>query len=51
MGAGSAEVLGNSFAARSALWTARDAPARVRGVVLMGPIVRDESPSWFAHTP
>ena len=47
--AGPAVILGNSFAAGSALWAAHDAPARVRGVVLLGPIVRDGKPSWFAR--
>jgi pimeloyl-ACP methyl ester carboxylesterase len=37
----SAVILGNSFAAGSALWAARDAPGRVTAVVLLGPIVRD----------
>ncbi|WP_260600250.1 alpha/beta fold hydrolase [Sphingomonas endolithica] len=41
LGAADAVILGNSFAAGSALWAARDAPTRVRGVVLLGPIVRD----------
>lgn len=50
LGAGSAVVLGNSFAAGSALWAAHDAPARVRGIVLLGPIVRDGEPSLFART-
>jgi pimeloyl-ACP methyl ester carboxylesterase len=50
LGAGPAVILGNSFAAGSALWAAHDAPARVRGVVLLGPIVRDGEPSWFART-
>lgn len=50
LGAGPAVILGNSFAAGSALWAAHDAPAQVRGVVLLGPIVRDGSPSWFAKT-
>lgn len=48
--AGPAVILGNSFAAGSALWAAHDAPAQVRGVVLLGPIVRDGPPSWFAKT-
>lgn len=48
--AGPAVILGNSFAAGSALWAAHDAPARVRGVALLGPIVRDGQPSWFART-
>jgi len=39
--AASAVILGNSFAAGSALWAAHDAPERVRSVVLLGPIVRD----------
>lgn len=49
LNAGPAVVLGNSFAAGSALWAAHDAPARVRGVVLLGPIVRDGQPSWLAR--
>lgn len=48
--AGPAVILGNSFAAGSALWAAHDTPAQVRGVVLLGPIVRDGPPSWFAKT-
>jgi len=48
LNAGPAVILGNSFAAGSALWAAYDAPARVRGVVLLGPIVRDQKSSWFA---
>lgn len=50
LGAGPAVIMGNSFAAGSALWAAHDAPARVRSVVLLGPIVRDGPPSWFART-
>lgn len=42
---GPAVVLGNSFAAGSALWAARLAPGQVRGVALLGPIVRDAPPS------
>lgn len=49
LGAGPAVVMGNSFAAGSALWAAHDAPAQVHGVVLLGPIVRDGEPSWFAR--
>ena len=48
LNAGSAIILGNSFAAGSALWAAHDAPARVSGLVLLGPIVRDLKVSWFA---
>ena len=47
LGAPSAIILGNSFAAGSALWAAHDRPARVGGVVLLGPIVHDLEPSWF----
>jgi pimeloyl-ACP methyl ester carboxylesterase len=47
--AGPAVILGNSFAAGSALWAAHDAPAHVSGVVLLGPIVRDQKASWFAR--
>lgn len=50
LGAGPAVILANSFAAGSALWAAHDAPTQVRGVALLGPIVRDGSPSWFAKT-
>ncbi len=46
--AGPAVILGNSFAAGSALWAAHDAPACVRGVVLLGPIVRDLKAPWWA---
>ena len=45
--AGPAVILGNSFAAGSALWAAYDAPERVSGVVLLGPITRDAKPSWM----
>jgi pimeloyl-ACP methyl ester carboxylesterase len=45
---GPAVILGNSFAAGSALWAAHDAPASVSGVALLGPIVRDPKVSWFA---
>lgn len=41
LGVGSAAIMGNSFAAGSALWAAQDAPEQVNGVVLLGPIVRD----------
>ena len=47
LAAPSAIILGNSFAAGSALWAAHDRPARVGGVVLLGPIVRDLQPSGF----
>jgi pimeloyl-ACP methyl ester carboxylesterase len=46
--AGPAVILGNSFAAGSALWAAHDAPAQVSGVVLLGPIVRDPKVPWLA---
>ena len=45
--ASSAIILGNSFAAGSALWAAHDRPSRVGGVVLLSPIVRDLEASWF----
>lgn len=50
LNAGPAVILGNSFAAGSALWAAHDAPAQVRAVVLLGPVVQDGQPSWFART-
>ena len=43
--AGSAVILGNSFAAGSALWAAYEAPELVSGVALLGPITRDLPPS------
>jgi pimeloyl-ACP methyl ester carboxylesterase len=46
LGAGPATILGNSFAAGSALWAAQDAPEQVNGVVLLGPIVRDLEASF-----
>jgi len=46
LGAGPATILGNSFAAGSALWAAQDAPEKVNGVVLLGPIVRDLQASF-----
>ncbi|KXV23394.1 alpha/beta fold hydrolase [Gluconobacter japonicus] len=46
--AGSAVILGNSFAAGAALWAAHDEPTQVSRVVLLGPIVRDLKVSWFA---
>lgn len=46
--AGPAVVMGNSFAAGSALWAAREAPQQVSGAVLLGPIVRDAPPNrWM----
>jgi pimeloyl-ACP methyl ester carboxylesterase len=49
LGAGPAVLLGNSFAAGSALWAAHDAEHSVRAVVLLGPIVRDLPVSWLAR--
>jgi pimeloyl-ACP methyl ester carboxylesterase len=49
LNAGPAVFLGNSFAAGSALWAAHDAPERVSGVVLLGPVVRDQKQSAFAR--
>lgn len=47
LNAGPATILGNSFAAGSALWAAQDAPEQVNGVVLLGPIVRDLDASFI----
>lgn len=47
LGIGRATIMGNSFAAGSALWAAQDAPAQVNGVVLLGPIVRDLEVSFI----
>lgn len=48
LGAASAVILGNSFAAGAAIWAAHDAPRRVSGVALLGPIVRDQPVSVVA---
>ncbi len=50
LGAEGAFILGNSFAAGSALWAAQAAPAQIYGVVLLGPIVRDAPPSLLMET-
>ena len=47
LNAGPAIILGNSFAAGSALWAAHDSPPSVSHVVLFGPIVRDQKLSWI----
>lgn len=47
---GPAVILGNSFAAGSALWAAHDDPTRILGVALLGPIVRDQKQSWIAKS-
>ena len=47
--AGPAVILGNSFAAGSAVWAAHDAPTSVSGVVLLGPIMRDQKVSWLTN--
>lgn len=41
LGAASAMVIGNSFAAGAAFWAAHHAPLTIRGAVLIGPIMRD----------
>lgn len=41
IGAGPAAILGNSFAAGSTIWAAREAREHVAATVLLGPIVRD----------
>jgi pimeloyl-ACP methyl ester carboxylesterase len=46
LGAANAVVIGTSFAAGSALWAAHDAPGRVRGVVLISPMLEDAKASF-----
>ena len=41
LGQNKAVIIGNSFAAGAALWAAHDAPERVSGAVLIGPVLRD----------
>lgn len=47
LGTGPATIMGNSFAAGSALWAAKEARDAVSGVVLLGPIVRDLPASFI----
>lgn len=47
LGVGPATIMGNSFAAGSALWAAQDSAESVNGVVLLGPIVRDLEASFI----
>jgi pimeloyl-ACP methyl ester carboxylesterase len=49
LGGGPATVIGTSFAAGSALWAAHDAPARVRSVVLISPMVTEVKLSFAAR--
>lgn len=42
LGAADAIILGNSFAAGAALWAAHEQPEQVRGVGMLGPILRDQ---------
>ena len=39
--AGPAYIIGNSISAASAVWAAAEAPRTVRGIILVGPFVRD----------
>lgn len=41
LGQTKASIIGNSFSAGGALWAAHDAPERVSGAVLIGPVLRD----------
>ena len=49
LGGGPAVILGNSFAAGAALWAAHEDAASVCGVVLLGPMVRDQPLSWWSR--
>lgn len=46
LGVGPATIMGNSFAAGSALWASQEAPELVNGAVLLGPILRDLEASF-----
>lgn len=48
LGGGPAVLVGNSAAGASAVWAAAEAPDRVAGLVLLGPVVREQPgfPSW-----
>ena len=41
LGQQKAIIIGNSFAAGAAMWAAQDAPGKVTGAVLIGPVLRD----------
>lgn len=43
---GPAILIGNSMFAGAAVWAAAEAPERVSGLVLIGPVVRDFMPIW-----
>ncbi|PYE50412.1 alpha/beta fold hydrolase [Deinococcus yavapaiensis] len=47
LGVQRAVLLGNSFAAGSALWAAHDQPRKVGGLVLLGPVTRDLPTPWY----
>jgi len=49
LGAGPAVVVGTSFAAGSAVWAAHDAPDKVRGVIMIGPVVHDLPSPFFVR--
>jgi pimeloyl-ACP methyl ester carboxylesterase len=48
LGGGPAVLVGNSAAGASAVWAAAEAPERVAGLVLLGPVVREQPgfPGW-----
>ena len=49
LGVGQAVLLGNSFAAGAALWAARTEPGTVRGIGMLGPILRDRPSSLLTR--
>ncbi len=51
LGQRTAAVIGNSFSAGAVLWAAHDAPERVSGAVLIGPVMRDppEGIPWYVR--
>lgn len=47
LGGGPAVLVGNSISAGTAVWTAAESPSSVRGLVLVGPFVREPHVSAF----
>ncbi len=49
LGAGPAVVIGTSFAGGSALWAAHDAPDKIRGVIMIGPVLKDYPTPFYVR--
>jgi len=49
LNAGPAIIVGTSMAAGAAVWAAAEAPALIRGMIMIGPFVRGDG-NWFLET-